>query len=109
MIVQVVRVSIEPEQREHWLEIIRLNAEQTRTEEGCESYQVGEDIETPNRFVLVEEWTTLEAQYAHFRSPEFGALMVGLADVLAEPPDVSIHDVASSLTLAEALKAAQGG
>jgi quinol monooxygenase YgiN len=107
MVIQVVKVSIKPEQRERWLEIVRSNAPRTRTEEGCESYQIGEDIETPNNFVLVEEWASLEAQYAHFRSPDFGKLMGSLADVLAGPPLVSIHEIASTLTLDEALKAAR--
>ena len=106
MVVQVVRVSIKPEQRDRWLELIRLNAVQTRAEEGCESYVVCEDIETPNAFVLVEDWTGLDAQYEHFRNPEFGKLMGSLQDVLAGPPEVSIHEVASTQTLDEALGAA---
>jgi quinol monooxygenase YgiN len=104
MVVQVVRVSIRPEQRERWLDVLRTNAAQTRAKEGCESYQIAEDLETPNKFLIVEEWTTLDAQYAHFRNPEFGRLMGSLGDLLAGPPDVSIHQVASTLTLDEALR-----
>lgn len=106
MVVQVVRVSIKPEQRDRWLELIRLNATQTRAEEGCESYVVCEDIEMQNAFVLVEEWTSMDAQYEHFRNPEFRELMGSLQDVLAGPPEVSIHEVASTQTLDEALGAA---
>jgi quinol monooxygenase YgiN len=108
MVVQVVRVSIRPEQRERWLDVLQTNAAQTRAEEGCESYQISEDLETPNKFLIVEEWTTLDAQYAHFRNPEFGQLMGTLGDLLAGPPDVSIHQVASTLTLDEALRDAGG-
>lgn len=106
MVVQVVNVSIKPERRERWLELIRMNAAQTRAEEGCESYRVCEDVETPNAFVLVEEWTSMDAQYEHFRNPDFGKLMGSLGDVLARPPEVSIHEVASTQTLDEALAAA---
>jgi quinol monooxygenase YgiN len=106
MVVQVVRVSIKPEQRERWLEIIRMNAAQTRAEEGCESYQFCEDVETPNTFVIVEYWASMEAQYDHFRKPDFGELMGSLNDVLAGPPEVSIYEVASTQTLDEALVAA---
>jgi quinol monooxygenase YgiN len=38
---------------------------------GWESYQISEDIETANDFVIVERWASLEAQYRHFRTPEF--------------------------------------
>jgi quinol monooxygenase YgiN/mannose-6-phosphate isomerase-like protein (cupin superfamily) len=106
MVIQLVNVSIRPEQRDKWLELIRMNAVQTRAEEGCESYQISEDLETPNTFVIVERWASLEAQYEHFRAPEFGELMGALGDVLAGRPDVSINEVASTLTLDEALAAA---
>lgn len=109
MVVQVVRLSIKPEERDRWLEMVRLNAAETRREEGCESYVVCEDMETPNDFVLVEEWASMEAQLAHFRTPEFGKLMESLQDVLAGRPAVSIHDVASTQTLDEVLASAGAG
>lgn len=106
MVIQLVNVSIRPDQRDRWLELIRANAAQTRAEAGCESYRVSEDVETPNAFSVWERWASLEAQYSHFRTPEFGALMGALADVIAGPPEVSIHKVATTLTLDEALAAA---
>jgi quinol monooxygenase YgiN len=106
MVIQLVNVSIRPEQRERWLELIRANAAQTRVENGCERYQISEDLETPNNFVIVERWASLEAQYSHFRSPEFETLMGALGDIIAGPPEVSIHEVASTLTLDQALAAA---
>jgi len=48
MVIQLVRVSVRPEQREKWRELVRSNAAQTRAEDGCESYEVTEDTETPN-------------------------------------------------------------
>jgi len=103
MVIQLVRVSIRPEQRDRWLELIRQNLAQTRSVEGCESYEVGEDVESPNTFSLVERWTSLDARYEHFRNPQFAELMGALRDVLAGPPEVSLHEVASTLTLDEAL------
>ena len=55
MVVQLVRASIKPEQRDRWLEVIRRNAAQTRAEEGCEGYQIAEDLEAPNTFVIIEQ------------------------------------------------------
>jgi quinol monooxygenase YgiN len=106
MVLQVVRASIKREQRDRWLELVRMNAAQTRAADGCESYRVCEDIETPNAFVLVEEWTSMDAQYEHFRNPEFGKLIGSLQAVLAGPPEVAIYEVASTQTLDEALAAA---
>jgi quinol monooxygenase YgiN len=106
MVIQLVDVSIKPDQRERWLDLIRANVAQTLAQDGCEHYAVGEDIHEPNRFLIVERWASLDAQYDHFRAPEFGELMGALGDVIAGPPEVSIHEVASTLTLDEALAAA---
>lgn len=105
MVIQIVRASIRPEQREHWLEVIRRNAGQTRAEEGCEGYQIAEDLEVPNSFVIVELWTTLEAVENHFRN-QFESLMAALGDVFAAPPEANIHEVDRTLTLPEVLQAA---
>jgi quinol monooxygenase YgiN len=106
MVIQLVRVSIKPDQRDRWLELIRLNAAQTRAEEGCESYQISEDLETPNTFAIVERWASMEAQYDHFRNPEFGQLMGALGGIIAGPPEVSINEVSAAFSLDEALAAA---
>lgn len=109
MVVLVVRVSIQPEQRDRWLEVIRKDASESRTQLGCEKYHVSEDLEAPNSFVIVEQWASKEAHYDHFRQPQFGELMGVLPDLLAGPPEVSIHDVAAIRTLDEALAAAGVG
>jgi quinol monooxygenase YgiN len=105
MIVQLIRASIKPEGRDRWLEVIRQNAAQTRSEEGCESYQVAEDLESPNTFVIIELWANLDAVHNHFRN-QFEKLMAALGDVFAAPPEAYIHEVASTLTLEEVLAAA---
>jgi quinol monooxygenase YgiN len=107
MVIQLVSVAIKPELRDKWMELLRNNAAQTRTEKGCRSYRISEDLESPNRFVIVEQWTDLDAQYQHFRTPEFAKLMEGLDEFLAAPPEVSINEVSSTLTLDEALAAAR--
>ena len=109
MVIQVVRVSIQPEQRARWLEVISKDASQTRTQPGCEAYQVSEDIEATNSFVIVEQWASDEAHLDHFRQPQSQELMGSLAQFLAGPPEVSIYDVASTRTLDEALAAAGRG
>jgi quinol monooxygenase YgiN len=105
MIIQLVRASIKPEQRDRWLEVIGRNATRTRAEAGCQGYQVAEDLETPNHFVIVELWTNLDAVKDHFRA-QFQDLMADLGDVFAAPPEALIHEVASTLTLEEVLAAA---
>jgi quinol monooxygenase YgiN len=102
MIVQVVRASIKPEHRDLWLEVMRRNAAQTRAEEGCEGYQVAEDLEVPNSFVIVEMFTSMDALHEHFRG-QFQGIMAALGDAFAAPPDASIHEIASTKSLSEVL------
>jgi quinol monooxygenase YgiN len=105
MVIQIVRVSINPEARDAWLDLVRLNAARTRAEEGCEDYRIAVDLEAPDTFVIVEWWASLEAQY-DFRRPEFAELMGALPGLLAAPPEVSIHEVSATLSLDEVLAAA---
>lgn len=105
MVVQIVRASIKPEQRDRWLEVIRENAARTRKEEGCEGYQVAEDLEVPNNFVIVELWSSIDAVHQHFRT-QFEWIMSQLGETFASPPEASIHEIASSQSLPEVLAAA---
>ena len=105
MLIQIVRVSIKPEGRDRWFEVIRQNAARTRVEDGCEGYQVAEDVEMPNNFVIVELWTSMDAVHKHFRT-QFEGLMAALGDVFAAPPEASIHEIASTHALGEVLQAA---
>lgn len=105
MVVQVVRASIKPEARDRWLEVIRENAARTRSEEGCESYQVAEDLELPSTFVIIEEWASMDAMYRHLQS-QFEWIMDALGDAFAEPAEASIHEVTTTRSLADVLEAA---
>ena len=108
MVIQIVRASIRPEARERWLDMISWNAPETRAEQGCVGYQVCEDLEVPNTFMLVETWDDLDSLYAHFRK-QFGRIMEALGDAFAEPPEASIHEVATTQSLADVLDAAGVG
>jgi quinol monooxygenase YgiN len=104
MVIQIVKASIDPEQRDRWLEVIRDNAEGTRAAEGCEGYQVAEDLEAPNSFVIIELWSSMEAVHDHFRK-QFGDLMARLEGVFAGPPEATFYEVASTQALDEVLAA----
>lgn len=105
MVVQIVRASIKPEECGRWLEVIQRNAAETRAEDGCEGYQVAEDLEAENRFVIVELWRDQESILQHFRN-QFQELMVALGDAFAEPPEATFYEVAKSQGLDEVLAAA---
>jgi quinol monooxygenase YgiN len=106
MVVLHAYVSIKPEARERWLELLDAVTPPSRAEDACHSYVVYEAIETANTFIFVEEWTSLDGLYAHFHTPHFTALLTALGEVLAAPPTASISEVSSTQTLDEAFAAA---
>jgi quinol monooxygenase YgiN len=105
MVVLHARVLIKPEAGERWRSIADAVAGPSRAEEACRSYRIYEDIETPNSFIFVEEWENLDDVYRHFQTRHFTEFLGVLPQVLAGPPDGSVHEVASTLTLNDALAA----
>jgi quinol monooxygenase YgiN len=97
---------IKPEARERWLAILDAVAPPSRAEDACKSYVIYESVETPNTFVFVEEWTSLDGLYAHFHTPHFTEFFGALGDVIAGPPMGIVSEVSSTRTLDEAFAAA---
>ena len=102
MIVLHARLPIKPEARERWLSMVDVVVEPSRAEQACRTYRIYEDIEAPNSFIFVEEWEDLDGLYRHFRTPHFTQFFGALPEVLASPPDGSVYQVASTLTLNDA-------
>jgi quinol monooxygenase YgiN len=97
---------INPEARERWFALLDAVTPPSRAEDACQSYVLYEAIETPNTFIFVEEWASLDGLYAHFHSPHFTEFFAGLREVLAEPPAGTVSEVSSTITLDDALAAA---
>ena len=81
----------------------------SRAEEGCDAYRVYEDVERPSDFIFVEQWRSLDALRAHIRSSHFGDLLGALPTLVTAPPDVQIHDVATTVAFDEVLASAGMG
>ncbi len=106
MVILHARGVIKPEARERWFALLAAVTPPSRAEAACQSYVLYEAVETPNTFIFVEEWTSLDGLYAHFHTPHFTEFFAGLGDVIAEPPTGSVSEVSSSQTLEEAFAAA---
>ena len=60
----------------------------TRAEAGCLSYQLFQNLSQPADFTFVEEWTSAEAERAHFATPHISDALRKLAGLLAAEPDI---------------------
>ena len=106
MIILHASAPIKPEARECWLELLDAVTPPSRAEDACHSYVLYEAIETPNTFIFVEEWASLDGLYAHFHTPHFTEFFAALGEVLAGPPTGSVSEVSSTQTLDDAFAAA---
>jgi len=76
------------------VEALNLSQEhvlRSRGEPGCLAHAVHKDTENPNRLVFVEQWSSEEALWEHFRVPASRAFAKELAKLAAEPPSIAIY------------------
>jgi len=60
----------------------------TRTEEGCITYEMLQNLEDPTDFTFVEEWSGQPAIDAHFASEHIREALAQFPDLLADELDV---------------------
>jgi quinol monooxygenase YgiN len=101
MIVVVGRVTTDAERRDELVRIGEEVASASRAEDGCLSYALYADTTNADRFVFVEEWESQEALERHFGTPHIALFMKAIPTVVAAPPDVKFHTIASTVDLAE--------
>ncbi len=80
MLVVTGIVQIEPEDVDVLRKAARVAAAATRQEPGCVVYEFSEDIETPGRFRVYEEWRSAEDLAAHGKAPHMDAFRAALAN-----------------------------
>ena len=56
-------------------------AAQTRSEPGCLAYHVSRDLDTPGRFLITENWASLEQMQTHLALPHIGPAVGALQDM----------------------------
>jgi quinol monooxygenase YgiN len=106
MVILHATAPIKPEAREQWRAILDAVTAPSRTEDACQSYVIYESVETPDTFIFVEEWASLDGLYAHFHTPHFTAFFAALGDVIAGPPVGTVYETSSTKTLDDAFAAA---
>jgi quinol monooxygenase YgiN len=90
----IVTGSIEarPESIDQVLELSLAHVRRSRGEPGCLLHSVHRDVEQPLRLVFLEHWADAEALRAHFRVPESGAFVTGIAPLAAGRPEMTIYE-----------------
>jgi quinol monooxygenase YgiN len=67
-----------------------------RAEPGCAGYEVAELVDEPAAFLLVQTWASSEALRAHFATEAHATYQHAVDELLANPSQVVMHEVAST-------------
>ena len=93
MILIVVKFQVLPDRRDEWTTIMDEYCAAVRAEPGSRSFEVFTNDETPDQFVLVEEFESQEAGEAHVKTEHFASTMPRLKEVIAETPKIVYLDL----------------
>jgi quinol monooxygenase YgiN len=73
---------VRAEVREDALELMRLMADASRSEQGCISYEFYIGLSDPNTLLLFQEWESVDALQGHFETAHMEEFLKHLPDVL---------------------------
>ncbi|MFO0549154.1 MAG: putative quinol monooxygenase [Polyangiaceae bacterium] len=85
MLVVHVHVHVKPEDRQAFIDATSANARASRLEPGVARFDLLEDTESPNRFILVEVYRTADAPAAHKATAHYATWRDAVAPMMAEP------------------------
>ena len=85
MYVVCVHVHVKPENRDDFVRVSRENASNTVNEPGNLRFDVIQQIDDPNRFMLYEVYQDEAAMQAHKETAHYAAWRDAVADWMAEP------------------------
>lgn len=90
----LVRLSIQPAQRQRFVEAIKAVLEASRQAEGCLVFDVYQQRDAPNAFVVYERWASEQAHQQHLATPYTAAFLAQLNGMLAQAPQtLEPHDL----------------
>lgn len=93
MLIVIGRVASAEGKRDELEALMREMQDASRAEPGCLRYGFYAAVEDPNELIAVEEWESAEALRTHFGTPSLARFAAGLGELVARPPEVSIHAV----------------
>jgi quinol monooxygenase YgiN len=95
MIVSSTKISVPPENRKEFLQTLHPLIDRVRQEKGCIRYEVYQDVENENTFILVEEWEAQADLDEHLRSDRF-AVLLGALRLLSDTPEIKFSMLAQT-------------
>nr|WP_239522915.1 putative quinol monooxygenase [Geodermatophilus normandii] len=82
-----------PGRRDELVAAARAVAAATRSDHGCLAYAFSADLDDPDRILGLEIWADQIALDAHMAHPHTEAFLAAVPDLVAGPPDMTVHEV----------------
>ena len=96
----VVTLTFQAADPERLLAILAKYVVVSRGAPGCRNIDLCASATREGRYLVIEKWGSLDAQRAHFDSPEMVEMAEACRGVLTAPPDIDLWDGASAHDLA---------
>jgi quinol monooxygenase YgiN len=98
MLVLAAKCVGKPDHRSEILRLATAVAEPSRAETGCIAYDFYESPSN-NEFLFFEEWADQAALDFHFQTPHFQDFIRQFTELLAQPPNIRVYEIANARDL----------
>jgi quinol monooxygenase YgiN len=88
------KVYIKPGREADFIEAAKTIIEKSNSEEGCTFYQLYQDPYKKTNFMFVESYKNQAAVDFHFATPYFTEFGTKIADMISQPAEIKVIDVA---------------
>jgi quinol monooxygenase YgiN len=94
-IISTLGVTVSSGRRKEARDLVSFIAGPMRQQTGCMSCQVYQDMDNPNRMILVEEWESREDLERHIGSGDYRKTL-SLMELSNQPPEIHFHTVSET-------------
>ncbi len=95
MLIYQLKIEIKPYKQDEFINSMRSFSRRICKQKGCLDFNVYQDSDKENTYILVGEWKTRQAMEKHFQTQEF-ELLIGAAKVLGETFKMNISEVSKT-------------
>ena len=93
----IAKVYVKPDKVKAFIAAAKVMIENSNKEPGCKGYQLYQDPYESTKFVFVEHYDNQAAVDAHFAADYFNAFGPTIQDMLSQPAEIVIYDVAGEV------------
>lgn len=91
MVKVVAKNKVKKGSEEQYLKLAQALADKTRTEEGCITYQLFQDINDSGIYTFIEEWADEAALDAHMKSEHFQEIVPKLGEFSEGSGEINVY------------------